>query len=72
MSKTVRIPVFLSDDSNGKKVLRPLSDSIRYPEKCVYCGAPKTSDSSKTMKFSVKKAGEKEYTTYSYKSMLSN
>jgi len=70
MSKTVRIPVFLSDDSNGKKVLRPLSDSIRYPEKCVYCGAPKTSDSSKTMKFSVKKAGEKEYTTYSYQTNI--
>ena len=70
MSKTVRIPVFLSDDANGKKVLQPLSDTIRYPEKCVYCGAPKTNDSSKTMKFSVKKAGEKEYTTYSYQTNI--
>lgn len=69
MSKTTSIPIRLAGAAWGGDMqpLHALKEPVRYPEQCVYCGAPKSMQVAFNVKRAIRRAGEEKPTTYHYK-----
>jgi len=66
MSKTISVPIRLPEETGGTQPLplHTFKDPVRYPEECVYCGAPKSREVSFNAGKWIQQPGEEKTSTY--------